>query len=80
MGISSGFYLFLVFGIQNRYNAFNLVDDLIRPFRAFCDLYVKLLLNTKYSQSLYLTIPIKRDLVKLLARTVFNINKEVQFK
>lgn len=66
-----------VFGIwhQNRYNAFNLVDDLIEPFRAFCDLYVKLLLNTKYSQSLYLTIPIKRDLVKLLTFECVNINK-----
>jgi CRISP-associated protein Cas1 len=66
-----------VFGIwhQNRYNAFNLVDDLIEPFRAFCDLYVKLLLNTKYSQSLYLTIPLKRDLVKLLTFECVNINK-----
>lgn len=66
-----------VFGIwhQNRYNAFNLVDDLIEPFRAFCDLYVKVLLNTKYSQSLYLTIPIKRDLVKLLTFECVNINK-----
>lgn len=66
-----------VFGIwhQNRYNAFNLVDDLIEPFRAFCDLYVKLLLNTKYSQSLYLTIPIKRDLAKLLTFECVNINK-----
>lgn len=66
-----------VFGIwhQNRYNAFNLVDDLIEPFRAFCDLHVKLLLNTKYSQSLYLTIPIKRDLIKLLTFECVNINK-----
>lgn len=66
-----------VFGIwhQNRYNAFNLVDDLIEPFRAFCDFYVKLLLNTKYSQSIYLTISIKRDLVKLLTFECVNINK-----
>jgi CRISP-associated protein Cas1 len=65
-----------VFGIwhQNRYNAFNLVDDLIEPFRAFCDMYVKTLLNTKYSQSLSLTIPIKRDLVKLLTFECVNIN------
>jgi len=42
-----------VFGIwhQNRYNAFNLVDDLIEPFRAVCDIYVKILLNTKFSDS-----------------------------
>lgn len=66
-----------VFGIwhQNRYNAFNLVDDLIEPFRSFCDFYVKLLLNTKYSQSIYLTISIKRDLVKLLTFECVNINK-----
>jgi CRISPR-associated endonuclease Cas1 subtype II len=68
-----------VFGIwhQNRYNAFNLVDDLIEPFRAFGDLYVKLLLNSKYSQSLYLTIPIKRDLVKLLTFEYVKINKGI---
>ncbi|AXH15389.1 hypothetical protein CP985_06565 [Malaciobacter mytili LMG 24559] len=65
-----------VFGIwhQNRYNAFNLVDDLIEPFRAFCDLHIKILLNTKYSQSLYLNIPIKRDLVKLLTLECVKIN------
>ena len=68
-----------VFGIwhQNRYNAFNLVDDLIEPFRAFCDLYVKLLLNTKYSQSLCLNIPIKRDLVKILTFECVNINNGI---
>lgn len=68
-----------VFGIwhQNRYNAFNLVDDLIEPFRAFCDMYVKTLLNTKYSQSLSLNIPIKRDLVKLLTFECVNINNGV---
>lgn len=68
-----------VFGIwhQNRYNAFNLVDDLIEPFRAFCDLYIKKLLNTKYSQSLYLNIPIKRDIVKLLTLECVIINNGI---
>ena len=68
-----------VFGIwhQNRYNAFNLVDDLIEPFRAFCDLYVKLLLNTKYLQSMILTVPIKRDLVKLLTFQCVYINNGI---
>ncbi len=68
-----------VFGIwhQNRYNAFNLVDDLIEPFRAFCDMYVKILLNTKYSQSLSLSVPIKRDLVKLLTFECVHINNGV---
>jgi CRISPR-associated endonuclease Cas1 subtype II len=68
-----------VFGIwhQNRYNAFNLVDDLIEPFRAFCDMYVKTLLNTKYSQSLFLNVLIKRDLVKLLTVECVHINNGV---
>ena len=68
-----------VFGIwhQNRYNAFNLVDDLIEPFRAFCDMHVKTLLNTKYSQSLFLNVPIKRDLVKLLTFECVSINNGV---
>jgi CRISPR-associated endonuclease Cas1 subtype II len=64
-----------VFGIwhKNRYNAFNLVDDLIEPFRPLCDIFVKILLNTKYSQSFYLSTPIKRDLVQLLTFEAINI-------
>ncbi len=55
-----------VFGIwhQNRYNAFNLVDDFIEPFRPICDLYVKLLLN-KYPQKIILDIELKRELIAL---------------
>jgi CRISPR-associated protein Cas1 len=57
-----------VFGLwhQNRYNAFNLVDDLMEVFRPFCDLHVRLLLDTKYQNRNNLTVNIKRDLVALL--------------
>ena len=66
-----------VFGLwhQNRYNAFNLVDDLMEPFRPFCDLHVKLLLNTKYKNANNLTVSIKRDLVALLLAECVSINR-----
>ena len=65
-----------VFGIwhKNKYNAFNLVDDLIEPFRPFCDIYVKLLLNTKYIDANNLSVNIKRDLVNILLLECVNIN------
>jgi len=65
-----------VFGIwhKNKYNSFNLVDDLIEPFRPFCDIYVKLLLNTKYVNSNNLSTNIKRDLVNILLLECVNIN------
>ena len=65
-----------VFGIwhKNKYNSFNLVDDLIEPFRPFCDLYVKLLLNTKYINANNLSTNIKRDLVNILLLECVDIN------
>jgi CRISPR-associated protein Cas1 len=65
-----------IFGIwhKNKYNSFNLVDDLIEPFRPFCDLYVKLLLNTKYVGANNLAVNIKRDLVNILLLECVNIN------
>lgn len=65
-----------VFGIwhRNKYNAFNLVDDLIEPFRPFCDLYVKLLLNTKYIDANNLSTNIKRDLINILLLECVDIN------
>ena len=68
-----------VFGLwhQNRYNAFNLVDDLMEVFRPFCDLHVKLLLDTKYQNRNNLTVNIKRDLVALLLSESVLINKGV---
>lgn len=65
-----------IFGIwhKNKYNSFNLVDDLIEPFRPFCDLYVKLLLNTKYVGANNLAVNIKRDLVNILLLECVDIN------
>jgi len=65
-----------VFGIwhKNRYNSFNLVDDLIEPFRPFCDIYVKILLNTKYLNANNLSTNIKRDLVNILFLECVDIN------
>ena len=65
-----------VFGVwhKNKYNSFNLVDDLIEPFRPFCDIYVKLLLNTRYKNANNLSTNIKRDLVNILLLECVNIN------
>lgn len=65
-----------IFGIwhKNRYNAFALVDDLIEPFRPICDLYVKILLNTKYIGANNLSVNIKRDLVNVLLLECVSIN------
>ena len=54
------------FGVhhQNYFNAFNLADDLIEPFRAFVDLHVKMTL-LKYDDEV-LTSQIKIDLVNIL--------------
>jgi CRISPR-associated protein Cas1 len=65
-----------VFGLwhQSRYNAFNLVDDLMEVFRPFCDLHVKLLLYTKHKHANNLTVGIKRELVALLVAECVLIN------
>ncbi len=65
-----------VFGIwhRNKYNSFNLVDDLIESFRPFCDIYVKILLNSKYTQANNLSVNIKRDLVNILLLECVDIN------
>ncbi|MEA1891222.1 MAG: type II CRISPR-associated endonuclease Cas1 [Campylobacterota bacterium] len=72
--VASG--LLPVFGIwhKNKYNSFNLVDDLIEPFRPFCDLHVKKLLNIKYKQANNLSVGIKRDLVNILLMECVDIN------
>lgn len=71
---SSG--LIPVFGLwhHNRYNAFNLVDDLIEPFRPLCDIYIKLLYTQKYYEYHILDINIKRDLVSILLDNAIIIN------
>jgi CRISPR-associated protein Cas1 len=67
-----------VFGIwhQNKYNAFNLVDDLIEPFRAICDLHVKII-SKKYQDEDFLNVEIKRELVALLSLECVSINRGV---
>lgn len=64
-----------IFGIwhQNRYNAFNLVDDLIEPFRAFVDIHIKLL-RLEYESKIYLDVVLKRKIVALLNFECVDIN------
>ena len=56
-----------IFGIwhQNKYNSFNLVDDLIEPFRAICDIYVRIL-KRRYPNKTILDVQLKREIVALL--------------
>lgn len=56
-----------IFGIwhQNKYNAFNLVDDLIEPFRAFIDIHIKILRKT-YMNKTSLDTQVKREIITLL--------------
>ena len=54
------------FGVhhQNYFNAFNLADDIIEPFRPFVDLHVKMTL-LKYNDKI-LTSKIKVELVNII--------------
>lgn len=65
-----------IFGIwhKNKYNAFALVDDLMEVFRPICDLYVKLIFETKYKNEINLSVEIKRELVSLLSLECIYIN------
>jgi len=60
---------------QNYFNAFNLADDTIEPFRAFVDLHVKLTL-LKYNDNM-LTPQIKADYINILNLEYVNIDKGV---
>lgn len=64
-----------IFGIwhQNRYNAFNLVDDLIEPFRAFVDIHIKLLRH-EFEEKTFLDTQLKRKIVALLNFECVDIN------
>lgn len=65
-----------IFGIwhQNKYNAFNLVDDLIEPFRPFVDLYIKLL-KKEYKNKIIMDVELKRKIVAILNFEYVDINK-----
>jgi len=67
-----------VFGIwhQNKYNAFNLVDDLIEPFRAICDIYVRIL-KKRYENKTFLDVELKREIIALLNFGSVNMNSGV---
>lgn len=62
------------FGIhhQNYFNAFNLADDMIEPYRAFVDLHVKLTL-LKYDDEV-LTTQIKQEYVNILNLEYADVN------
>lgn len=64
-----------IFGIwhQNRYNAFNLVDDLMEPFRPFVDLYIKLL-KKEFTDKIILDVELKRKIVTILNFEYVDIN------
>jgi len=64
-----------IFGIwhQNRYNAFNLVDDLVEPFRAFVDIHIKLL-RKEFERRIFLDVELKRRIVALLNFDCVDIN------
>jgi CRISP-associated protein Cas1 len=65
-----------VFGIwhNNKYNAFNLVDDLIEPFRAFVDIHTKLL-RKEFPSKTFLDVELKRKIVAFLNFECVEINK-----
>ena len=64
-----------IFGIwhQNKYNSFNLVDDLIEPFRAICDIYVNIL-RKRYPNKFFLDVQLKRDIVAYISFGTVRIN------
>ena len=63
-----------VFGFfhRNYFNSFNLVDDLIEPFRPFVDMMVKELLD-EYEED-YLTKELKASLINILNLEIVDIN------
>ena len=69
--------LMSVFGIhhQNYFNAFNLADDVIEPFRPFVDLHVKLIM-LKYDDEV-LTSAIKAEYVNILNIEYAIVNGEL---
>lgn len=65
-----------IFGIwhKNKYNAFNLVDDLIEPFRAICDIYIKILFFKKHKNKTSLDVELKQEITALLGCKCVNMN------
>lgn len=73
------------YGIHHKseYNAFNLADDLIEPFRPICDYYVYSILYNSIEE--YLTPQLKHNLVNILNTNImyngvkFKIHVVIQF-
>jgi CRISPR-associated protein Cas1 len=66
-----------VFGIwhNNRYNAFNLVDDLIEPFRPIVDIYVRNLLEENHFD--FLEPQLKSKIINILNSEIVSLNNGV---
>ena len=72
--IASGLHPGLGIGHDNQYNAFNLADDLIEPFRPIVDLWVAVLMSEKD----YLDIKTKQKLVYLISNNKIMIGNQKQ--
>ncbi|WP_051237944.1 type II CRISPR-associated endonuclease Cas1 [Lacticigenium naphthae] len=72
--IASGLHPALGIGHNNQYNAFNLADDLIEPFRPVVDLWVSVLMD----ESDYLDTKIKQKLVYLISNNKILIGNQKQ--
>jgi CRISPR-associated endonuclease Cas1 subtype II len=66
------------FGIhhQNYFNAFNLADDLIEPFRAFAELHIKSILR-KYGNEKRLNPFLKSKYIELLNLEFVDIDNQI---
>lgn len=72
--IASGLHPGLGIGHANQYNAFNLADDLIEPFRPVIDLWIAVLMNEKD----YLDMKTKQKLVYLISNNKILIGNQKQ--
>ncbi|OJF92813.1 type II CRISPR-associated endonuclease Cas1 [Alkalibacterium sp. 20] len=72
--IASGLHPALGIGHNNQYNAFNLADDLIEPFRPIIDLWIAVLMDEKD----YLDLKTKQKLVYLISNNKIMIGNQKQ--
>lgn len=72
--IAAGLHPALGIGHINQYNAFNLADDIIEPFRPIIDLWIAILMDEKD----YLDIKTKQKLVYLISNNKILIGNQKQ--
>lgn len=72
--VAYGLHPSLGVGHYNQYNAFNLADDLIEPFRPIVDLWVSILCH----EDDYLDIKTKQKIVHLISTNKINIGSQNQ--